>query len=159
MKYTLRIVAILISWLTLTTMAQPIELASLQLEIERIRHLNKPIYIRIDAAKGQTIDFNADEEDAVALKVVTPEQESTVVTFEKLQPGQYFIRVYQDLNANQQLDISDGGYPIEPWGLSNNPILFDEPNIEDVAIEIKPGIVNQYSISLRQRKTHKRRRR
>ncbi len=139
--------------------AESVNNTSLSLTIERIKHLNKPIFIRLDSAAGDLIDFNAPESSAIALKVVTPESESITTVFEQLVPGRYFIRVFQDLNGNRQLDVSDGGYPIEPWGLSNNPILFDDPAIEEVAFDIQDSVNNQQSISLRERKSRKRRKR
>ena len=41
--------------------------------------------------------------------------------FSNLEPGEYAVGLYQDLDADNKLDASVGGNTLEPWGISNNP--------------------------------------
>jgi uncharacterized protein (DUF2141 family) len=43
-----------------------------------------------------------------------------VALIRKLEPGEYAVSVYQDLNGNGQIDRSMFGIPKEPNGASNN---------------------------------------
>ncbi|PKG82524.1 hypothetical protein CXF85_13655 [Colwellia sp. 75C3] len=43
--------------------------------------------------------------------------------FSMLKKGSYIVRVFQDSNANGQLDFSSNGIPKEPTGFSGNPSL------------------------------------
>ena len=38
---------------------------------------------------------------------------------------QYGVRVFQDINQNQQLDMTESGIPMEPVGFSRNPSLMN----------------------------------
>ena len=42
------------------------------------------------------------------------------VQFDDLEPGHYGLKIYQDLNGNNELDSSAMGIPTEPYGFSNN---------------------------------------
>jgi len=52
---------------------------------------------------------------------VTPSAKTLRLTFPDLEPGEYAIGVYQDLNGNGRLDATVARNPTEPWGISNNP--------------------------------------
>lgn len=54
------------------------------------------------------------------------------VEFENLDFGVYAISVFQDLNANQSLDMQSNGMPLEPWAMSGHPNPFAAPYWEDV---------------------------
>ncbi len=41
-------------------------------------------------------------------------------TYDELKPGHYAIRVFHDLNSNDELDKNFVGIPKEPYGVSNN---------------------------------------
>ncbi len=47
--------------------------------------------------------------------------DSDLLLFEDLEPGRYALQLFQDSNANQWLDMSKRGMPLEPVGLSGNP--------------------------------------
>ena len=56
---------------------------------------------------------------------------STMLAFDKLQPGTYGIAVYHDKNGNEELDRNLFGAPNEPFGFSNNPkIGFSAPKFQ-----------------------------
>jgi uncharacterized protein (DUF2141 family) len=52
---------------------------------------------------------------------VTPSARTVRLTFRDLDPGEYAVGAYQDLNGNGRLDATVARTPTEPWGVSNNP--------------------------------------
>ena len=52
---------------------------------------------------------------------VPPSARTVRLTFSDLEPGEYALGAYQDLNGNGRLDATVARNPTEPWGLSNNP--------------------------------------
>jgi len=62
---------------------------------------------------------------------VTPTTRTLQLTFSDLQPGDYAVAAYQDLNGNNRLDATVARHPTEPWGVSNNarpdrPLTWDD---------------------------------
>lgn len=53
--------------------------------------------------------------------VALSSSDSDHLRFDDLQPGQYALQLFQDLNGNQKLDLSRRGIPQEPVGLSGQP--------------------------------------
>jgi len=51
---------------------------------------------------------------------VAPTARTLRLTFADLEPGEYAVAVYQDLNGNGRLDATIARNPTEPWGVSNN---------------------------------------
>lgn len=56
--------------------------------------------------------------------------------FSNLKAGPYAISIYQDVNGNGRLDTNWVGYPIEPWGFSNNPQVFGRPGFDDAKFDV-----------------------
>lgn len=52
------------------------------------------------------------------------------VRFQSLPPGDYAVMVYHDANGNDKLDLRFGMFPIEGWGLSNNPKVMGPPSFK-----------------------------
>jgi len=50
---------------------------------------------------------------------VTPTTRTLQLKFSDLQPGDYAVAAYQDLNGNNRLDATIARHPTEPWGISN----------------------------------------
>jgi len=54
-------------------------------------------------------------------------------TLNSLDTGRYIVRVFQDINDNQQLDYASNGIPKEPFGFSTNPsVMLGQPMAIDV---------------------------
>jgi len=51
---------------------------------------------------------------------VAPTTRTLHLKFPDLEPGEYAVGVYQDLNGNHRLDATVARNPTEPWGISNN---------------------------------------
>jgi uncharacterized protein (DUF2141 family) len=79
--------------------------------------------------------------EAHATKVVeVPAAQGDVrVHVDGLAPGRYAIMAYHDENANQKLDLRLGMFPIEGYGLSNNPTVIGPPSFEDSAFSLEAG--------------------
>jgi len=55
-----------------------------------------------------------------------PVQGRTVILrIADVEPGDYSLALYQDVNDDGKLDMSLSGTPLEPWGMSNNPRVSD----------------------------------
>ena len=52
---------------------------------------------------------------------VPPSARTLRLTFSDLEPGEYALGAYQDLNGNGRLDATVARNPTEPWGMSNDP--------------------------------------
>ena len=48
------------------------------------------------------------------------EGESLTVTFEGLEPGEYAVRLYHDLNDDGEMNTNPFGIPTEPYAFSND---------------------------------------
>lgn len=62
--------------------------------------------------------YNGD--GAVAGANLVVEAESVTTTFEGLEPGEYAIRLYHDVNDDGEMNTNPFGMPIEPYAFSNN---------------------------------------
>ncbi|HEX4861815.1 MAG TPA: DUF2141 domain-containing protein [Rhizomicrobium sp.] len=72
---------------------------------------------------------------------VVPAKAGTMSFTFNLKPGEYGVKVLQDLNRNGKLDMSMMGMmPAEPFGLSNDarPTMSGPP-WDDAKIALKPG--------------------
>lgn len=52
---------------------------------------------------------------------------------ENLESPTFAVMCYQDLNGNAMLD-REGYIPVEPWGMSNNPVLTAPPEWNQIAV-------------------------
>jgi uncharacterized protein (DUF2141 family) len=50
--------------------------------------------------------------------------------------GRYAVMAYHDENSNDKLDLRLGMFPMEGYGLSNNPKIFGPPRFEDSAFDV-----------------------
>ena len=48
------------------------------------------------------------------------EGDSVTVTFEGLEPGEYAVRLYHDLNDDGEMNTNPFGMPTEPYAFSND---------------------------------------
>lgn len=74
-----------------------------------------------------------------ALKVVSLPAKAGMLSlsFNELPPGRYSLMVYHDSNADQKLNLRLGMFPIEGYGLSNNPKVMGPPKFEDSAFDFR----------------------
>jgi uncharacterized protein (DUF2141 family) len=74
-------------------------------------------------------------ESILQKSVDVPASGEISVTFDALKPGRYAVRVYQDLNDNQKIDMA-GMMPTEPFGFSNVSVLMGPPDFEQSAFDL-----------------------
>ncbi|MFA9438960.1 DUF2141 domain-containing protein [Uliginosibacterium sp. sgz301328] len=74
--------------------------------------------------------------EAQALKVITLPARTgrMVIKVDDLPPGRYAVMAYHDENGNDKLDLRLGMFPIEGYGLSNNPKVIGPPAFDDSAV-------------------------
>ena len=76
------------------------------------------------------------EAQAFRMQAVPASAGEVVLGFEALPLGRYAVMAYHDENANDKLDLRLGMFPIEGYGLSNNPRVFGPPAFADSAFEL-----------------------
>jgi uncharacterized protein (DUF2141 family) len=96
-------------------------------------------YLVFDSPKG----FPGDVSKAVRHGFVPiPTGTRQLVIDTSLQPGDYAVTVYEDLNSNHKLDHNMLGIPQEPVGASNNPHPhFGPPHFDECSFHL--GVTNQ----------------
>lgn len=73
---------------------------------------------------------------SVQTKVIdVPASGEASVIFDSLAAGQYAVRIFQDLNANDKIDF-DGQFPTEPFGFSNITMLMGPPAFDQCAFDL-----------------------
>ncbi|MDB5734939.1 MAG: hypothetical protein JWP16_1639 [Alphaproteobacteria bacterium] len=64
----------------------------------------------------------------------------TVITLHGVPPGTYAIQTFQDINANDRMDSSWLGLPLEPFGFSQDATPFlSKPSFDDVKFTVVAG--------------------
>lgn len=64
----------------------------------------------------------------------------TVITLRAIPPGTYAIQTFQDVNANDKMDTSWLGLPLEPFGFSEDATPFlSKPSFDDVKFTLAAG--------------------
>jgi uncharacterized protein (DUF2141 family) len=58
---------------------------------------------------------------AVDALTVKPTAKTLRIRFSDIEPGEYAVGVYQDINGNGRLDATVARNTTEPWGISNDP--------------------------------------
>jgi uncharacterized protein (DUF2141 family) len=77
--------------------------------------------------------------DPVDTAVVPVQGRTVTLRFTDLEPGEYALGLFQDLNGDEKLDITLGGLSLEPWGVSNDAGKLDEdPRWEAARFTLPP---------------------
>lgn len=73
-----------------------------------------------------------------AVREVVVNGTSVQVLFENLEPGEYAISCYHDVNGNKKLDSNFMGVPREPYGFSNDARgTFGPPGFADARFMVR----------------------
>jgi len=132
-----------------------LEAADLQVEVTRIRHLGKPIYVRVYQVLPEKMDQKDWPQAATFEMKFIPTKKTSTLEFKSVNKGVYFISLYQDLNNNEMLDKTKKGLPREPYALSNNPIPYHAPKLSEMTFEVNAEST-AISIFIRERRNRKR---
>ncbi len=76
------------------------------------------------------------EDQARQVATAPANAEQTVIWFKNIPPGRYAVLAYHDANNNKKLDLRLGMFPIEGWGLSNDPVVFGPPRFSASAFDV-----------------------
>jgi len=76
------------------------------------------------------------EEHALQVVSVAAREGDVKVVFAALPPGRYAVMAYHDADADGKLGLRFGMFPIEGYGLSNNPKVTGPPKFADSAFEV-----------------------
>lgn len=68
---------------------------------------------------------------------VKAENEQEQVVFKDVPAGEYAIKIYQDENSNQKLDVNFMGIPKEGYGFSNNVGRFGSPDYQEAKFMVE----------------------
>ena len=78
-----------------------------------------------------------DSEEGCVLRSVTADGRSVRCTFSGVEPGTYAVKVFHDINADEELNTSWIGWPKEPYGFSNDaPVNMGPPPFKLAAVVI-----------------------
>ena len=81
-----------------------------------------------------------DNSKPVASADVTAVAGETVITLHAIPPGTYAIQTFQDVNANDKMDTSWLGLPLEPFGFSQDAKPFlSKPSFDEVKFTLAAG--------------------
>lgn len=82
-------------------------------------------------------DDNAPPVKDAVVPAMTPR---TVITIPGLKPGTYGLKMFQDINRNQNFDFTWLGLPGEKYGFSNDAsAMFGEPSFDRASFTLIPG--------------------
>lgn len=74
----------------------------------------------------------------------------TVTASFTLEPGEYGIKLYQDVNDDGKLNTGAFGIPTEPYGFSNNaPVRFGPPGWAAAMFEVSAETATTQTITLK----------
>lgn len=126
------LVLLFASLLPLTGGAEEAPSATLSLQIQGLRNASGDLRI---ALYDQAESFR---KEAQARRIVSqPAQAGEQrVKIDGLAPGRYAVVAYHDENANEKLDLRFGMFPLEGYGLSNNPQVVGPPRFAESAFEL-----------------------
>lgn len=86
-------------------------------------------------------------------------ESSLQLNFSTLKYGSYIVRVFQDKNANGQLDFSSNGIPKEPTGFSNNPsLMLGYPNPQNSCFNYDEQDISSHLVTIKLNNKKKKRR-
>lgn len=97
-------------------MAQSGEASTLTVHIDNIQSVEGNIQLALFDSEENFPDGKPYK----AIRQKVEKQGSMEVVFQDVPPGTYTLAIYQDENANGELDTNFMGIPKEPYGFSNN---------------------------------------
>ena len=93
--------------------------ATLTVELAGVTSTEGRIYLAL--FQGES---NFPDGDRVISSQTKPGIPVVIVQLNHLEPGEYALAAYHDLNSNGKLDRNFMGIPIEPYGFSGKPVTF-----------------------------------
>ena len=121
----------------------PNKSATLELEIENIKTSKGKIWLAV---------YRPDEEfgegGSGIYKIITVKDLKNIVVKFSIDPGEYAVALYHDINNNEKLDKNFVGFPKEPFGFSKDfRPKFSAPKFSDCSFVV-PEIGRKMKIKL-----------
>lgn len=114
-----------------TTLAGQAMAAPVEVEVANVQSSSGKVYLAIFDEAGW------DAYTPVAAKIIPVSDDGVSANFEGLEPGQYAIRIFLDVNGNGELDLGRYRIPVEPYGFSNDaPVMMAPPSWENAVFEV-----------------------
>ncbi len=77
------------------------------------------------------------ENDIFDFRIVPVNGSKVSCTFQVQEIGEYAMALIHDVNSSGNLDYNWIGYPLEPFGFSNNPkVVFKAPTFKECAVKV-----------------------
>ena len=120
--------------------AAPTASANLTIRVENVLPAGGVLRLGLyDAAR-----YPDDDSKPVASADVPAMGGETVITLHAIPAGVYAIQTFQDVNANDKMDTSWLGLPLEPFGFSKDVTPFlSKPSFDEVKFTLVAGENNQ----------------
>ncbi|NSL54963.1 DUF2141 domain-containing protein [Uliginosibacterium aquaticum] len=139
-----RLFSVFFLFCALTVQAQTPASGSLEVEVAGVRNASGSL--RASLYRPQ--DAFRKEAQAFRVLVVPAQSGKALLRFEDVPPGSYALMAYHDENASGKLDLRLGMFPLEGYGLSNNPAVFGPPAFADSAFDL-PATGSRISVQLK----------
>ena len=95
-----------------------------------------------------TADNYEDDDHPTLDRTVAANPAGTTIVIQGIKPGEYAIKMMQDINRDGEFNRSWLGLPLEPYGFSNNVAVgLDEPSFDETKFKVVAG-VNAITIKL-----------
>ena len=116
--------------------AAPTATANLTIRVENVLPAGGILRLGLyDAAR-----YPDDDSKPIASADVPAVAGETVITLHGIVPGTYAIQTFQDVNANDKMDTSWMGLPLEPFGFSGDATPFlSKPSFDEVKFNLAAG--------------------
>ena len=111
-------------------------LATLIIKVEKVSSRGGDLRVALYDAQNYPLDKG----DTIADVVVPAKTGETIVTLTGIKPGEYAVKMFQDVNRNGEFDMNWIGWPLEKFGFSNDAHpAFSEPSFDATKFELRPG--------------------
>jgi uncharacterized protein (DUF2141 family) len=107
---------------------------NLDVTISGIKKTTGEIRIAIYSKKNEF----PSEKDIYDFRIVPVKGSEVTCTFVVKEKGEYAMALIHDVNSSGNLEYNWVGYPLEPFGFSNNPrVIFKAPTFEECAVNVE----------------------
>lgn len=121
----------LMAW-ALASQSQTPATSTLEVEVAGVRSASGTLRLSLYRPE----DAFRKEAQAFRTLIVPASGRASLLRLESIPAGRYAVMAYHDENANEKLDLRLGMFPLEGYGLSNNPKVFGPPAFADSAFEL-----------------------
>lgn len=104
---------------------------NVEISIENIKEIKGSIRLAVYSGEETFL------KKSIVTKSVAVTAKTATIIFENINPGEYAISTYHDVNDNKKLDSNFLGIPKEPYGFSNNARgMFGPASYKDAKVNV-----------------------